>query len=130
MENPKEKVFLENDGVLVTSARFVVDDQTYAMSGVTSVELETEKDPVRIWYFIIGCLVMFGGAPSVYYSILFIAIGLLVIAMGFVSLNKRKTHYSIIINAASGEEEVYSDEDYEDVKQIYSALNESIVYRG
>ncbi len=43
----EEKIFLNEGGVIVTSARFVVPSQTYAMSGVTSVKSYEEKSHLQ-----------------------------------------------------------------------------------
>jgi hypothetical protein len=61
--------FLNEGGVTVTNARFVVPAQTYAMSGVTSVKslkhTPSIKGPVILC--IIGLLSMGGGKDAIYY---------------------------------------------------------------
>ena len=54
----EEVIVLEEGNVKVTSARFVVDGQTYAMNGVTSVRQFQKNPPIAI-PIIIG-LVGFG----------------------------------------------------------------------
>lgn len=41
-----ETIFFEESGVTVTSTRFIVPSQTYAMSGVTSVKL-LRRNPAK-----------------------------------------------------------------------------------
>lgn len=43
-----ERVFLEENNIAVTNARFVVSGQTYAMSGIISVE-SSSPPSVRHW---------------------------------------------------------------------------------
>ena len=78
-----EETFLNEGGVQVTNARFVVPGQTYALSGVTSVSIH-EKKPKRIgpiFLFIIGFFCLMGGfsgsSGAFVAALVFIGLGVL-----------------------------------------------------
>jgi len=54
---PEEKVLLDEDGIKVTTARFMVKDNTYSMAGITSVKTQVEH-PSKIGPFV---TIAFGG---------------------------------------------------------------------
>ena len=43
MSGAAETTYYTNDRVTVTNARFMVDGETHAISGITSVKLEVKK---------------------------------------------------------------------------------------
>lgn len=121
----EEKTFLNEGNVVVTSARFIVPSQTFAMSGITSVKAFEEK-PNRLWpilFLLIGALLLFGGRDTV-------LIGILLAGMGVAWMALQKAIFHVLLTTASGEAKALSSHDGEWVNKVIAALNESIVHRG
>ncbi len=121
----EEKTFLNEGGVTVTNARFIVPSQTYAMSGVTSVK-SFEEQPSRtgpIVLIIVGVLCFLGGGQA-------IVIGLLFIAGGIAWWMLEKATFHVLLSSASGEAKALSSKDRGWIGRVVGALNDSIVHRG
>lgn len=117
-----ENVVYENGNVKVTNARFVVDGQTYAMNGVTSVR-RFEKSPARglpIGVGIIGIVAMSGS----------VIVGLLLLAAAIGIWVSQKTEFSVLLSSASGEARALSSKDRSYIDQVVEALNTAIIQRG
>ena len=107
----EEQVFLNEGGVTVTNARFIVPSQTYAMSGITSVKTY-EKTPSRngpIILIVIGVLMALGGKQEAIGAVVF------VLVLAVVWWIFQKIEYQVRLSTASGEA---------------NALNEAIIHRG
>src|SRR5690348_561318 len=96
----EEKIFLSEGGVTVTSARFVVSSQTYAMGGITSVKSYEERTrPAAVLgtlAILMGILLLFGGGG--------IAVaGIVGIFAGAFLLTIEKSTFYVVLNSASGE---------------------------
>ena len=119
-----EMTFLDEGGVTVTNARFVVPAQTYAMSGITSVKslkhTPSIKGPVILG--LIG-LAGLGGKDTTIVALIFLAAGI-----AWFILNKPK--YSAVLRSASGEAEALTSKDSDFISRIVKALNEAIISRG
>ncbi len=120
-----ENTFLDEGGVTVTNARFIVPAQTYAMSGITSVKslkhTPSIKGPVILCF--IGLLSMAGSKEAIIPALIFIAAGI-----AWFILNKPK--YSVVLSSASGEAEALTSKDSDFIFRIVKALNEAIIARG
>jgi hypothetical protein len=117
-----EKTFFDYDGVRVTSTRFIVDGQTYAMSNVTSVSAEVQT-PNRI----IPALLILGGlvlALSRIYA------GLLLPIIGIIWWKLQKTIYHVTLHTAGIETSALQTHQKEYLQRVVRALNDAIVYRG
>ncbi|WP_244828916.1 DUF6232 family protein [Caballeronia sp. TF1N1] len=119
-----ERVFMDEGPIRVTSARFLVPGNTFAMSGVTSVR-HIEKDPALVF----GYLLIIGGvflclSPSL------IAMGVIFVLGGAIYLWKGKGRYDVRLQTASGEIKALTSRDKDFVRRVVYALNEAIVYRG
>lgn len=117
-----EKVFFESNGVTVTHARFLVRNQTYAMSGITSVKI-TREAPSRTGPVIVALigLALTGGAPFV---------GLPVIVAAICWWVKQQTKHHIVLVTSGGEQPALWSADPRYVKTVYDALNAAIIARG
>ena len=123
-----EEVEFFNDGkVSVTSARFRVGSNTYAMQGVTSVkrgQKDANKSPA-ILTALVGLGMMFGAdQPSIK------ILGFLLFILGVFLFKKLKAEYSVYLNSASGESQALQSKDKSYIDRVIDALNESIVHRG
>lgn len=122
----EEKEFYSNGNVSVSSARFRVGTNTYAMNGVTSVKrgqtVPNKTGPVVIGILgiIIFCATGLSGK----------VIGLAMFALGIFWAKKITPEYIVYLNSASGESQALSSKDSVYIDEVINALNESIVHRG
>jgi hypothetical protein len=121
----QETTFLAGNDVSVTNARFIAQGQTYAMSGITSVQ-SFRQDPSRkgpIILAIVGGLALLGGGTSS-------VVGLLLMAGAAAWWLTTKPEYSVLLNSASGEAKALASKDGQFIAKVVNALNEAIVHRG
>lgn len=121
-----ERIFFDGRGVKVTNARFVVDEQTYAMNGVTSVKSSvTPPDRAALIVMaVIGLLLLLaldGGAKL---------IGLLLLGGAGWLLSQQKSLHAVYLSSASGEVKALSNEDEDFIGDVVRALNDALVHRG
>jgi hypothetical protein len=121
-----ETVYFDNGKVKVTNSRLIVQNQTYAMSGITSVNF-VEKKPNRLLplALLIGGLLIPGvqHATEVGHYIFFGVPGALWLAL-------QRSRYAIRIGSASGESQAL-DSKYKDfVNGVVNAINKAIIERG
>lgn len=123
-----EQTFFEKDGVTVTTARFIVDNKTHAMRGVTSVSMTSKprKLGVPIVCGILSALAFLptdsntGQASTAPIGVLFFLIAL-------VSLMRAKSRYGVTLQTAAGEVTALESGDRKHVERIYASLNRAIV---
>ena len=132
----EEKKFFEYQGVIVTNARFITGDQTFAMSGITSVK-SSRQDPSRsgpIVSAIIGLLFIAAALPNVYQfqqaTPGVAVIGIIILVGAIIYAFGQKTEFSVLLTTASGEVKALASRDGEFIPRVVRALNDSIVYRG
>jgi hypothetical protein len=121
-----EQIFYDQGNVKVTNARFIVNAQTYAMSGVTSVKTGFAP-PNRNGAFIaigIGVLIALGADGGTK------LIGVLMAAAGIWYLTQLKNTHSVYLSSASGEVQALSDTDETYISSVVHALNEALIHRG
>lgn len=121
----EEKIFFERDGVSVSSARFTVHGQTYAMSGVTSVKQDVIH-PSRLGPFLIGFLGCVGMMTEKGEFLW----GLLTLVIALLWWINQKSIWIVVLNSSSGETKALKSNSSSYIKNVIAALNESIVYRG
>jgi hypothetical protein len=121
-----EKTYYTNGKVTVTNSRFISQDQTYAMSGVTSVKFEETK-PNRVLpvVLLIGCLFVVSRMPaaSIWLYLGFAAPGLIWLAL-------QNTWYSVTLASASGESRALTSKDQKFIRGVIDAINQAIIERG
>jgi hypothetical protein len=130
-----EKTFYESDGVKVTNARFIVNNQTYALSSVNSVkvyETDVTSSPAAPALLVGGGIVwmlflIFSNGGVIYYIP-----SLALIAGGFylAIIIKRKLEYIVALTTSSGENAALRSNKKQEITLIEKALNDAIVYRG
>jgi Family of unknown function (DUF6232) len=141
-----ESIFFQSGNIMVTNARFVVGAKTFAMRGITSVEVvETDeaaaKHPGKTWPEII---ILLGLAITVFFGLLFwilndfdywILVGagiiciLVIIAGSFLNIQMKRA-FKIVLRTAGGEVTAYQSFDRNHISQIVQALNNSIISHG
>jgi hypothetical protein len=122
-----EPVILQEADVTVTTARFIVGGQTYAMSGITAVRSFVYHPSIAgpIILIILGVLGLLIG-PGVGARVF----GLLLAVGGVFWLTKKKPTYSVLLSSSSGEHRALSHKDGTYINRIVGAVNEAIVQRG
>ena len=121
----EEKVFLEEGGVTVTNARFIVPAQTYAMSGITSVK-SYEKKPSRrgpITLIVIGGIAVLSGKDA-------LAGGIILLVLALLWWVLSKTEFQVKLSTASGEATALRSKNSSWIRRVVNALNEAIIHRG
>lgn len=125
-----ERIFLAERNIEVTNIRFVVYDQTFAISGITSVRSfrrsRSKIGPLACLAF--GLLGIFVAVDSELNSVLYASIVLTLI--GVLWWIARRTRYSVVWRSASGEVEELSSTNKSLIKKVFRALNLAIISRG
>ena len=120
----EEKTFFDTGNVRVTNSRFIVDGQTYAMNGVTSVK-QAVRHPSRggpVVCALIGLFLLVTGAAVVF--------GLILVAAALLWGFKQRSVWIVVLNSSSGEAQALTSQDRSYIDGVIGALNESIVHRG
>jgi Family of unknown function (DUF6232) len=125
MSGTEEKVFLAEQGVTVTTTRFVVPSQIFTMSGVASVTF-SKINPNRLFpiaLIVIGLLVLVSGKGSIWHVVMFLLPGVAWLAL-------QRPKFAVVLSSASGESRALVSKDQEFVRRVVSALNDAIIARG
>lgn len=122
-----EQVFLDTPGAKVTSARVIIGNQTFAMSGITSVEAK-RVDYRPSWLpGLILVLLGIAALPSMP------PIGIVLVVSGVYQI-VREHHVSptfhLMFRTAGGEVSALKSNDGEVVDTIANAITDAIVFRG
>lgn len=130
-----EKTFYESDNIKVTSVRFIVNNQTCALSSVNSVgvsEVDTTSSYTApaliatggiVWVFF---LIAFKGRPIYYLQ----PIALMVAGIYLLTRIKKNSEYRVVLTTSSGENAVLRSNEKQEIILVEKALNDAIVYRG
>ncbi len=137
-EAAAEKVFYDRDGVRVTSARFQVGAQTFAMGSVSSVAYQ-KRDASYGASALVGCLgapffllglISFFGATGKLVALVLLAFGAFLVGGGIVTAIRSKPTYVVSLTTASGQVSALSSPDSAAVEPVVRALNDALVSRG
>lgn len=122
----EEKSFFSQGNVSVSNARFIVDGQTYAMNGVTSVKTG-RKAPSRWGPIIVGVvgLASLGGGEAGA-----VILGLVLIGLAIFWWVKQKPELSVVLSSSSGEMRALVSRDAAFINGVIEALNNAIIHRG
>lgn len=118
----EETVVFEEGNVKVTNTRFIVEGQTYAMNGVTSVK-RFEKKPPRIIPVMVGIVGLAAMAGS-------IIVGIVILAAAYGIWTIQKEEYSVLLSTSSGAAQALTSKDRAYIERVISSLNEAIINRG
>lgn len=118
----QETTFFEYGSVRITNARFIVDGQTFAMNGVTSIAAVEER-PNRI----VPILLIVVGVPPVFSGFY---VGLAFSLVGVIWCAMQKSTYYVVLRTASGQRRALKTYQKEYLQQVIAALNNAIVHRG
>lgn len=123
----EETTFLATPAAKVTNARVVIGNQTFAMSGVTSVEVRKEEPKTSL---LMGFLVMVLGLGMTQKMP---ALGAIVAVGGIAAMvydAKKVPTYHLIFRTAGGEVTAMKSHDATAVDTIASAITDAMVFRG
>jgi predicted membrane channel-forming protein YqfA (hemolysin III family) len=125
-QEKQETTFLSEQGVKVTSSRFILPSQTFAMSGITSVQSSIEKPKrlVPIIFLAVGTLLLVSTPKETW------QFDVLCLAVGGVWFALQKTIYHVLLHTSSGQAKALSSKDEQWISKVVHALNDSIVHRG
>ena len=133
---PDEIVYLREPHVLITSARAVFYNRTYATRHINSVRVFV-KEPQRAWWIVLivlGALMLVYGLPSMLSQddsmfacgVAMFGFGLLPLAGGIVGLVLGKNRYFVRIATSSGEVDALGSRDAVVIERVVNAVTDAI----
>ncbi len=128
----QEALFFQDENVIVTNARVVIDAKTYAMANITSVvmgEARANRSPGTI-IFLVGMLIAVVGTQVGSIGLVLVFFGILILLLGIVAAIRAKPKYVVIIESASGETNALVSTNRTWIQKIVNAINEAIIKRG
>ena len=147
----KERIFFQQNNVLVSQSRLVIGDKTYVLRNISSVSTASNywvKKPSKTLYKVLigfaSALLLFQyqtisiskmlktAHSSISYVIIFICIALIIFAIYKISKLKPEYFYNyyVRISSNSGTSDVLSSPDKQYIEKVVEALNQAIIYRG
>lgn len=127
MSGTTEHTFFTNGAVTVTDKRFIVESQTYAISGITSVKfVEIKPNRVLPFVLLVGAillLVKFSGGASIWHY-------MLVSLPWIIWLAVQRRKYTVTLTTASGEARALVSRKPKFVHQVIDSLNAAIIARA
>lgn len=118
-----ELILLQEKDIQVSKLRFIVGNQTYAMSGITSVKSEEVPAGLTlpVLLILLGATFLFAQAYVV---------GVLLIAWGILVVRSRSGQRSVTLGTSGGEIQSYISKDKDFISKVVKALNDAIILRG
>jgi hypothetical protein len=145
LQSSKESVFFQNGFITVTNARFVVGLKTFAVRGITSVEI-VKADPERsgrpfttseriagvalVAMIGLGLVLWLVAGFSFWVVVGFGIVGFVIWHVVYLASIQTKPVFAILLKTAGGEHIAYQSEDRDEIAQIVRALNDSIIAQG
>ncbi len=121
-----EVEFFNENQTVVTNARFIVENQTYAMNGVTSVKqgVKPANRTAGIIMAIIGLILLLSltGGNKIW--------GIILLGIGIWIAYSAKPTGLVLLQSSSGEVQALSSQNLNYISAVVSALNQSIIHRG
>lgn len=131
-----EKIFYENDNVKITNTRFIVNNETYALSSINSVKVSV-VDVTFSYAF--PSIAIIGGLGWLFFLIVleetnpiyYVQSIALVAASVYALIRiKKKLEYRVVLTTSSGDYAALKSNEKQDITLVERALNDAIVYRG
>jgi hypothetical protein len=124
-----EQRFYEDQNILVTNSRLVKGNETFAMSGITSVmsfpEVPSKKGPIILG--VVGGLIFLASLQSSWVAALF---GAMLIGLCIWWFRSIKNIYHVRLVTASGQRDAMSSQNGQYIATIVGAINQAIIHRG
>jgi len=150
-KNEEERIFFQDNNVLVSQSRLVIAEKTYVLRNISAVSTTSNhwfKKPNKSLYkVLIGVALMMMYAQyknhlhseklhidisTFTYFMMFVYITVIIYAI-YKMFKLKIEHfysYSVRINTNSGTSDVLSSPDKEYIQKVVGALNQAIIYRG
>jgi hypothetical protein len=125
-----ETQFFNEGGVVVTNARFIVPNQTFAIAGITSVRFVAVPAKTTGAVLLGGCGVLVLLAALSLHTFGSLAIGLLMLGVGITMWRNAKADYSVALHTSGGEVKALTSQDGQYIRRVVAALNHAIVHRN
>ena len=147
----EEKIFFQQNNVLVSQSRLVIGDNTYVLRNISSVSTASNcsiKKPSKTFYKIlvgIAFILLFQKiitiglylevnkeVPFSDYVKVVLYIGLIIFSIYTMSKLKTQYFYSyfVRISSNSGTSDVLNSPDKSYIQKVVDALNQAIIYNG
>ncbi len=140
----QETIYFDERGVKVTSARAIINGQTYSMANITSVSMREWRPDGTLGgiLIIIGVLSGGGSVPLGLFLLwgmvnfkevgvillAFLMVGAITFLVGLALSGSKQ--YAVRIGSASGEVNALNSKDRNNIQNIVEALNQAIIERG
>ena len=113
----EEVSFFQNNTVIVTQSRFIVESKVYEIKDISSVKVGITKNYTRtkIIIMVIGFLLMFfkGGRIA----------GIVIFSISFLALYLSQDEFSVKIKTGNSETDGLKSKDKEYIEQVVKAIN-------
>lgn len=126
-----ETEFFNAGGVIVTQARFITPQQTFAMAGVTSVRylcLPANRTGPNILIGL-GLIMTLGGIAGGMQGIPGLLLGIVTTAGGWYWRKGRVDSHVVRLGTAGGEQQALESTDERHIRAIIEAVNNAIIAR-
>lgn len=123
----EEHIYLETEGCTVTSARIVIDGQTFATRNVGSVRVDNLTIPTwAVLLAAVGAAFMYSGLKSGSWAV--ITVGAVLVTWGAKRINDGRGQ-RLMMMAGAGEVAALTSRDKAKISQIHTAIAQAISSR-
>lgn len=120
-----DKIFFQDNDVLITQSRIVIFGKTYAMRNISSVSITQESK----LFLKISSTIMLVFALSGFFLKEYL-IGLIALGIAVIMLLNSKDEYIVVISSNSGDNNALKSKNRDYIESIIEAINEAIIFRG
>lgn len=118
----EEKIYLQAQGISITSARIAIGSQTFATRNVGSVRLEETRGARWPWVvMLLGALL--AASPSARFM------GVVVLGLGGLAAWSNRGKYRLVLIAGGGETSAYADHNRQAIELVHDAIVKAISAR-
>ena len=124
------EIKLDGKKIKITNMRAIIEDITYSISNITSVELARIKPKSNIFQYLLVVI----SIALVVYGILnsdlnfLVVVGLILGGAGI--LFRNKATYTVQIGSSSGKNQILQSKKRKRIRKIVDAINEAIIRKG
>jgi hypothetical protein len=120
----EEIIFYQSGPISVTQSRFIVENKTFAVRNISSVQIGIipANRTLGIILIIGGVLLCFAQEARIF--------GIVLTILGGIYTYLQKDKYTVRISINSGETDSLWSKDRQFIQKIVNALNEAIIHRG
>ncbi|MFB9842504.1 DUF6232 family protein [Mucilaginibacter ginsenosidivorans] len=121
----EETIFFQSGGVTVTQSRYIVDNKTFAMRNISSVQVGVilAKRGFGFFLLVVGLILAVSSNDAR-------TAGIVVLILGALFAFLPKDKFTVRISTNSGETDSLWSKDRQSIQRIVDALNEAMIHRG